>query len=613
MSYDTMLQPLDLDFDLRELERRVALRPRERIVRRASQLRQWVAAHAASLAILSVLLPVAGIVHAWGMYGSPSRFDDEGTYTAYAWAVQYKQELGHYTYWYAHPPLGWIQMAAWNWITDAFGRAPYAIAAERQFMLVCKLVSVALMYGLALRLRMTRAAAVGACAMFALSPLVVYFNRMALLDNIVTPWLLASFFLAASPRRSLSAASGSGACFAVAVLTKETALLFLPALIVLFWQSADPRNRRFTVTMFAAVVVLLGTLFPLYALIKNELLEGPGHVSLAWAIKWQLFDRQGSGSIFDQSSTAYNVVHGWLALDHILPRVALVALPIGLCFRRTRAVAMAFGIQVASLLRSGYLPYPFIIAMIPFAALTLSGVLDGAWQFGRVHLPERFSAGRASGLTRDRPATRSVLPASSLLQRMSRVDGEGPTTFAHRGWALARRRGAWGASALTRAGVIICVIGLCAAVYSPWRAGLNDVMHRNRDGGKAQALAWVQQHVSKDRTVVVDDSLWVDLVRSGFSPSHVIWFTKLDVDKDVKLPADNPWTGIDYIVIDHQDELALHLNLDGKPSEATLALFPTMGQALLRSAVAASFGTAGDTITVRRVDPRTIPRSLRPS
>jgi hypothetical protein len=150
-------------------------------------------------------------------------------------------------------------------------------------------------------------------------------------------------------------------------------------------------------------------------------------------------------------------------------------------------------------------------------------------------------------------------------------------------------------------------------VYSPWRAGLHDVMNRSRDAGKAEALAWVQQHVSKDRTVVVDDSLWVDLVRSGFAPSHVIWFTKLDVDKDVRLPKTKPWSGIDYIVIDHQDELSLHLNTDGSPSAATLALFPTMGEALLRSAVAASFGTGGDRITVRRVDPTMVPKSLKPS
>ena len=151
---------------------------------------------------VAVLTVVGGVVHAAGMYRSPARFDDEGTYTAYAWAVQHLAHLGHYTYWYAHPPLGWIQIAACN-LADRRIR-PGALRGRRrtrEFMLVvqARLASrccTALAPAAGLRPGSATAIAV---LLFALSPLSVYFTRAALLDNIVTPWLLAAFFFAAVP------------------------------------------------------------------------------------------------------------------------------------------------------------------------------------------------------------------------------------------------------------------------------------------------------------------------------------------------------------------------------------------------------------------------------
>ena len=111
-------------------------------------------------------------------------------------------------------------------------------------------------------------------------------------------------------------------CLAVAVLTKETALLYLPAVVLLLWQHTDRRNRRFALSLFVAIFGLLCAAFPLFALLKNELLIGPGHVSLEWAVRWQLFERTGSGSIFDPKSTAHAVIRSWLDQDAWLPRLS---------------------------------------------------------------------------------------------------------------------------------------------------------------------------------------------------------------------------------------------------------------------------------------------------
>ena len=84
------------------------------------RLRAWTRAHRGGLVLLGLVLVVAGVAHAWGMHSSPAPSDDEGTYMAQAWAVQRRGDLAHYTYWYDHPPLGWILIAGWTWVTGAF-------------------------------------------------------------------------------------------------------------------------------------------------------------------------------------------------------------------------------------------------------------------------------------------------------------------------------------------------------------------------------------------------------------------------------------------------------------------------------------------------------------
>jgi hypothetical protein len=339
-------------------------------------------------------------------------------------------------------------------------------------------------------------------------------------------------------------------------------------------------------------MTLLLALYPTYALIKNELLQGSNHVSLEWAVRWQLFKREGSGSIFDPHSTAHAVTSSWLAVDPWLPKIALALLLPGLVFRRTRAVALAFAIQVFELLRNGYLPYPFVVAMIPFAALTVAGVLDSAWQSARVRLPDRIAAARVvAWLHADRPTRRSPLGAGWLERRRSQRPGE-----------LAGAIGVF-----VRLAVVAAVLAGTAVVSGPWRYGLHDLWHNDRDAGPAAALAWVRTNVDPAQRVVVDDAFWVDLVRHGYDRHRVIWFTKLDVDPGVRLPSTPQWKSIDYVVLDHHDQLSVHLSSDGTPSPVTVRQFATLGGALQHARIVATFGTGLDEVTVWRVEPHAPP------
>jgi hypothetical protein len=459
-------------------------------------LRRWLRAHWFSLLIVAGLLLVVGLVHAIGYDRFPGRAtDDEGTYVSQAWAVQHWRSLAHYTYWYDHPPVGWITMAAYNWVTRAFERLPTSVTVGREFMIWVKLVSAVMVYLLGRRLGFNRFTASGAVLLFGLSPLAISFQRMVYLDNLAVMWTLAALALAASPRRSLAAAAGSATCFALAVLSKETIAVLFPALFLLFWQHTSPKTRRYTIALFLTVLGALLFTYPLYALLKRELFEGPNHVSLVWTIKWQLFYRAPSGSLLDTSSDTYAVARSWIEADPLLIGAGVMLTPIALLIRRTRAVGLALAIQVVMLFRNGYLPFPYVIGMLPFAAITLAGVAD------------QLSKG---------PAARGWL-----------------STVARRGGQL----------------VVVCaVVAGLLAVGPVWNRGIRQAMTEDHSKPPRQALDYVSTHVPRGSILLVDNNLWTDLVRRGFNPNPV-WFYKLDLDPAVRAKYQNGWRDIDYIVL----------------------------------------------------------------
>jgi hypothetical protein len=505
--------------------------------------RLWT--HRASLAVLLGLLAVVAVVHATGMTRAPQRVDDEGTYVAQAWAVQHWGTLGHYTYWYDHPPLGWLLLAAWTTLTGAFGRAATAVAAGREFMLVLQLVSVALLYGLARRLGLRRVAAAGAVLLFGLSPLAVGMHRMVYLDNVATPLLLAAFVLVLSPGHRLAAHAAAGLCLAAAVLVKETSLLLVPAVVWQYWQVSDRRTRRYSLILAGSLFALVGAAYLLYAALRGELLPGPGHVSLVDAIRFQLTGRAPSGSPLDPDSLSRGTLELWLGQDPWLLGATIVLVPAGLAIRRLRPVTTAFVILTAMALRPGYLPVPLVIGMLPFASLLVAGVADTAW---------------------GRPSGRSAPPPE-----VARSGGRSPA-----------------APALGRALVAACLAVAVVVVGPHWWQRDRDLMTADHDRPFRQAEAWIASNVPHKARLLVDDSLWVDLVERGYPPGQVIWFYKLDTDRDIQGRYLRGWREFDYLI-----------------SSETLRSFPdSLPQAretLRRSKVVASFGRGAQRVEIRKV------------
>ena len=506
----------------------------------APRVSAWARTHVLSLTILVGLLLIAAIVLGTGISHYPAFSDDEGTYTAQAWAVRTQGSLAHYTYWYDHPPLGWLQLALGSWLAGPLLSGGAAVAQARGLMLLWALASVALLYVLARRLGLRRPFAALAVLLLVLSPLAVTYLRQVYLDNFAMPWLLGAFVLAASPRRRLWAYAASGICFSVAVLSKETTLLFLPALVLLVLQQLDRRTRAFCLTAFGLSVLLVTAAYPLYAVLKGELLPGRGHVSLLEALAFQLVNRPSTGSALSAGSASHTLVASWLRTDPWLLALGAAAVPAAIFIRRLRPIAVALVILLGAAIRGGYLPQPFVISMLPMCALLIAGALDAGWQL-------RLGAGRL--LTPGRTA------------------------------------------------VIAAVLGFCVLILPTWASSDSYAMRADETRPMLVAERWIDAHVSRRARVLVDDTLYVDLVDVGFEQRFgAVWFYKLDyttnLDPSIVRHLPQGWRAFDYVVSTAVIRSALAQSPGG---------LQQVREALAHSQVVASFGAGREHVEVRRI------------
>jgi hypothetical protein len=501
---------------------------------------EWLRHHARTLTILLPLLLVVGLVRGVGMSTFPRYVDDPGTYLSQAWSLQYEGTLSPYSYFYDHAPGGWIQIALWSMLTNGFDRYDSAIGFGNECMLIAALVSTALVFALGRRLGFTRLGACGAALLFGLSPLAVLYGRWTFLDSIVTPWLLAAFVLALSPRRTILAGTGAALCFAMAALTKETVLVLLPALVWALWRHSDPRNRAQVVAVAAGAGALLMAMYPLFALFKGELFEGPGHNSLVGTAVWQLAGRESSGSLLAADSTMRQMFDGWLEQDRLLLIGGLLSVPAAVAARRLRPIALVLILGWLLMLRGGYVPFMHVLTLVPWSALLIAGAMEVV--AGR--LPTRETGALTS---HHRPGRRP--------------------------WRIAL-------ASVAAGGVLV------SAVVS-WPARLEPMMTTSELPAMRSAELWVADNVPRDKVLVVHDSIWVDLVhRYRFQPRPII-VSKLDGDPAVR----ERLRRIDYIVVPDW----YLTNPAGKSA------YPTLIEARKHAVPAASFGSGPDAVHIYRV------------
>jgi hypothetical protein len=268
----------------------------------------------------------------------------------------------------------------------------------------------------------------------------------------------------------------------------------------------------------------------LFALLRVELFRGTAHTSLMYGIHFQL-TRKGSGSVFTAHSPSRELVDAWLKLDPILLTAGVVLIPVLLAVRRVRWIGLALAVPMLIGLRPGsYLPAMFVVGLLPFAALGLA-------------------AAAAEAATASRVVARPQVLRAAL------------------------------------AAVAILLVAVPAGVAAPlWIKKDVSMLHTNDATADKRAVAWLQAHASRSSRILVDATVWTDLVDRGFDRHRVVWFYKLDLDPTYRMP----WWRFDYVV--RSDLFAGNLNW-----------LPRSRAVYDHSRIVASFLTPDGRVEVRRV------------
>jgi 4-amino-4-deoxy-L-arabinose transferase-like glycosyltransferase len=334
---------------------------------------------------LRVVIILLGLVatfafHAINMFYYPRYETDEGTYMMSAWAITHGS-VTPYPYGYGHPPLAWIQIAAWLKLTGGFATFGNAINSGRVLMLLLAVGSAWLVYRITYHLRLSFMACLLAMLVFALSPLSITFQREVLLDNFATFWFLLALYLIITGKSRLSYTISSAICFGIALLSKEIMIILFPVMIYVVWLYTARFQRTFTLVCFVYGVVAVGSAFVLMAVLKGELFpyewhlpwDAHQHLSLIGTYLSQAGRGQGEGSI--QHSWI-----SWVGGDPLLIILGIVTPVFNLVsgwWNRKRLFLALFAIIFWGLLLRGGVVFPFyIIPLIPLIALNTGIALE---------------------------------------------------------------------------------------------------------------------------------------------------------------------------------------------------------------------------------------------
>jgi 4-amino-4-deoxy-L-arabinose transferase-like glycosyltransferase len=496
-------------------------------------------------AVLGLSLLIGAVTHGLNLFKYPLYITDEGIYIQQAWSVLREGRLSPYTYFYDHAPAGWLAIAGWvALLPGQFQTFGNAIDTGRALMLFLHVVSTFLLYTTTRRLSGSVVAAGVAAFLFNVSPLAVFYQRQVLLDNLMVTWLLLSLFLITGGddwRKSdlrIVTAILAGLSFGMAVLTKENAFFFAPAMAYLLYRRFKGRmNYRFSVGFWSFSAFSVVSLYFLYATLKNELLPSglsfdlnnppADHVSLLYTIWWQLHRSQGT--ILDKSSPVWQFSLGaWLPKDSFLLAAggiaAAINLAIGLVSRGRRpealvasGLALGYGLYLA---RGSQMLEFYIVPLIPFLALNI------ALLFG--------------SLLSRLPKMVQVLPALALI---------GVFTL----------NPAWG---------YVLVVDQFGKVVP------HDLYKLDQNDLQAQQLQWIRKNIPPDAKLIIDDNMWSDLhdTKPYYKWAHSHFKAASDPDVRDKLFGKD-WRNIDYIIMSNKMREAMLLNnADGGESWILQAL-----------------------------------------
>ncbi|HEY7414451.1 MAG TPA: hypothetical protein VH593_04610, partial [Ktedonobacteraceae bacterium] len=335
------------------------------------------------LEVLAVIIIacITFFVQVINVFNYPAYTADEGNYMANAWAILHGR-LEPYAYTYDHPPIGWLQIAAWTLPTGGIASFGNAINSGRVLMLLLAAAGSLLLYLVTSRLSGSRSAALLAMVIYTLSPLSLIYRHEVLIENIGAFWLLLSLCLITTGRSRLPTFVFAAIALGIAILSDEIFLIFIPVMLYSVWLYATPFQRKFSAVTFLYITLAISSTYVLLALLKGELFPPgvlPGdhgtHASLIGTFlqQWQTPSYGTSGQFAQSWST-------WTQLDVVLfvgGTIAMFINILGGTVNRFQLLAALFTGVFWIYLLSINIVYPTsIVPMLPFLALNIALALN---------------------------------------------------------------------------------------------------------------------------------------------------------------------------------------------------------------------------------------------
>jgi 4-amino-4-deoxy-L-arabinose transferase-like glycosyltransferase len=507
-----------------------------------------------------ILAAVSALVLGINLTGFPYHENDEGTYVAQAWAVTTLGRLTPYAYTYDHAPLGWLTLAAWTTVVGGVRRFGTAVDTGRVLMLLIQVASTVLVFRIGLRVSGRVWVGLLAGALFALSPVGVYYHRRVLLDNLATLWLLLGLLLllpraipggATWTRPSTMWVILSGLAFGAAILTKEVMVATLPAFALLAARPGPGLWHWRPLLGWLAAAGGLVLLYPLGAAYRGELLPNglPGGsrdsgISLIGSLGEQMA-RGRDGGLLSPSSQFWEMIGRWAREEPLLTSGGTLAALWLVTRWRSRPAEASLGLATLCLWaffgRGGIVLPFYLVPVLPLLAL-------------------------------------SVALASARLPSL----------------VTNRRLMTWTPTLTIGAGLLLLLPGLTSPTLG--FAGNPLTLWTNRQAdAQREAVAWLHANAPPTSRMIVDDALWLDLREDGrgggFPDVHPYWKSERDPAVRQGVFGDR-WQSIEYVVVSPQ--------LLSNVRTAGFALLPS---ALDRSETVARFDTGGWPLEIRRVRP----------
>jgi endo-1,4-beta-D-glucanase Y len=435
------------------------------------------------------------LVHSINLFQYPYYENDEGTYISQAWAIIKLNSLAPYTYWYDHAPFGWILIAFLSKILGGFYTFGTAINTGRVMMLILHMFSSFYIIKIVKKTSHSILAGFIAALFFSVLPLSNYFQRRVLLDNILVFWFLPAYYLLLEPKLKIRNVIFSAILFSTAILSKETGIFFIPAILFLIYTGLGRHQKAFGFVTWIGFFSGVIALYPLLAILKTELLPSSDKVSLLQTLLFQA-SRGDNKLFFIQGSDFMRTYSAWISRDPASVYIIIGAIIVSFLFflfnikKRiwTSSILLLCG-YLYFLLRGKIVLEFYIIPLFPITSILVGLMVERIFSF--------------------------VKQCGYVFKFIVSI-------------------------------AMITSLFYIQLVVNP------DALYKNETRPYEKATSWIKNNISTEKKLVIDNGIWMELhdSQSGkekvFKNADYYWKSDLDPDIKVKKLYENP-EEIDYI------------------------------------------------------------------